>query len=461
MTGFARAVGQAVKQEALGFRSQDGGAILPPPNAAWTTHALQSRSGYYATLDGQQMAALYRQRRESETFNEKASRTSDSLEVKYSDDSRDLFISHASEDKEAVARPLSRALVARGWSVWLDELELTVGDSLSGHIDAALARSRFGIAIISPAWFAKEWPQRELAGLAAREVDAGTKVILPVWHEVDRSYVARRSPILADRLGALTGAGIDDVADKISLALERAGMRALTGLPPSPVVQSVEPDTSKTRLPIPSTPGEQERLIAEQPDWWEYRLYAGVLLEGKLALETKWDDHQLRMPRGPRQNIGEASALEFLSREIKWMHKQIALIGPIFDKGLQEQAFGQSPGEADPQRIQAFSRRLIKIYEAMLDWAAGLRATTVPEIFDETLDATACLVDTPVMRIRAFIDDVADQTSRLPELAEGGTRENPAKIKFELHLDLDPAIEQRYARAFEKLSEEMQQNGEA
>jgi hypothetical protein len=71
---------------------------------------------------------------------------------------------------------LAEALIARGWTVWLDELELTIGDSLSGHIDSALAKSRFGVAVLSPASFAKEWPQRELAGLAAREVDAGSKV---------------------------------------------------------------------------------------------------------------------------------------------------------------------------------------------------------------------------------------------------------------------------------------------
>ena len=74
-------------------------------------------------------------------------------------DNRDLFIAHASEDKDSVARPLLQALKARGWSVWLDEVELTIGDSLSGRIDAALARSRFGVVVLSSAFFAKPWPQ--------------------------------------------------------------------------------------------------------------------------------------------------------------------------------------------------------------------------------------------------------------------------------------------------------------
>lgn len=136
-------------------------------------------------------------------------------------DGFDLFICHASEDKERVVRPLAKALLSRGLRVWLDELELTIGDSLHGRIDAGLARSRFGVVVISPAFFAKEWPQKELAGLAARE-GPGVKVILPVWHEVDREFIAQHSPILADRLGATTSAGIDDVAEKIALVLRRA-----------------------------------------------------------------------------------------------------------------------------------------------------------------------------------------------------------------------------------------------
>jgi hypothetical protein len=134
----------------------------------------------------------------------------------------DVFIAHASEDKDSVARPLAQALTDRGWSVWLDELKLTVGDSLNGRIESALAGSRFGVVILSPAFFEKEWPKRELAGLAAREIHAGAKVILPVWHNVDHAYILQRSPVLADRLGTQTSSGIDQVAHELSLALQGA-----------------------------------------------------------------------------------------------------------------------------------------------------------------------------------------------------------------------------------------------
>jgi hypothetical protein len=37
----------------------------------------------------------------------------------------DVFISHASEDKESVARPLAEELISRGLKVWYDDLTLT------------------------------------------------------------------------------------------------------------------------------------------------------------------------------------------------------------------------------------------------------------------------------------------------------------------------------------------------
>ena len=119
----------------------------------------------------------------------------------------DVFVSHASEDKDEFARPLAEALRAAGLKVWFDEHSLTVGDSLRQSIDRGLANSRFGVVIISPHFLEKHWPQKELDGLAAREVD-GQKVILPVWHNVDRQTVTRYSPTLADRLATVSTKGV-------------------------------------------------------------------------------------------------------------------------------------------------------------------------------------------------------------------------------------------------------------
>ena len=67
----------------------------------------------------------------------------------------DVFISHATEDKEKVARPLAEALRNNGLDVWYDEFSLNLGDSLQESIDKGISESRFGIVILSKSFFGK------------------------------------------------------------------------------------------------------------------------------------------------------------------------------------------------------------------------------------------------------------------------------------------------------------------
>jgi hypothetical protein len=130
----------------------------------------------------------------------------------------DVFISHASEDKEAVARPLASHLQVLGLKVWLDECELTLGDSLRRKIDEGLVHSQYGVVVLSPAFFGKEWPNKELDGLVSRE-DSGGKVVLPIWHNVTASDVLKYSPLLAGKLGVSTSRGLPQVASRIYSAV--------------------------------------------------------------------------------------------------------------------------------------------------------------------------------------------------------------------------------------------------
>lgn len=127
----------------------------------------------------------------------------------------DVFISHASEDKESFVRPLAERLRTEYLEVWYDEFSLRLGDSLRQSIDRGLARSRYGVVVLSPAFLAKKWPQRELNGLTAREMVGDDRVILPIWHGVTKEDVLNYSPPLADVYGADSSAGLDDVVSKI------------------------------------------------------------------------------------------------------------------------------------------------------------------------------------------------------------------------------------------------------
>src|SRR5262245_17395643 len=111
----------------------------------------------------------------------------------------DVFISYASEDGDAVARPLAALLRAEGLRVWLDENELQVGDSVRAGLDAALSSCRFVAPVLSETYFEKAWTRRELDACTARESD-NSVVILPVRHGLRAEDLVKLSPMLGSRV---------------------------------------------------------------------------------------------------------------------------------------------------------------------------------------------------------------------------------------------------------------------
>lgn len=111
----------------------------------------------------------------------------------------DIFISHASEDKDDFVRPLAEALSSEGIKVWYDEFTLKVGDSLRRSIDQGLIKSKYGTVVLSSSFFAKNWTQYELDAMVAKEME-GHKMILPIWHKVSKTEVLNFSPTLADKV---------------------------------------------------------------------------------------------------------------------------------------------------------------------------------------------------------------------------------------------------------------------
>ncbi len=126
----------------------------------------------------------------------------------------DVFISHASEDKDAFVRNLAQKLKENSVRVWYDEFTLKLGDSLRESIDRGLAGSRYGLVILSHHFFSKDWPQRELNGLFAT-MKTGDHRILPIWHELSAEEVQKYSPILSDLLAVKSSEGVDVVVQKI------------------------------------------------------------------------------------------------------------------------------------------------------------------------------------------------------------------------------------------------------
>jgi hypothetical protein len=128
----------------------------------------------------------------------------------------DVFICHASEDKDSLVRALAKELVDLGLVVFYDEYVMTMGSSIRRTIDHGLANSRFGVVVLSHAFFAKEVPQRELDGLVTRE-STGEQIILPIWHNISKDEVIKYSPTLADKIAARTAdSTIHEIAVEIA-----------------------------------------------------------------------------------------------------------------------------------------------------------------------------------------------------------------------------------------------------
>jgi len=127
----------------------------------------------------------------------------------------DIFISHATEDKESVALPLAKELSKYPIKVWIDNQELKIGDSLMGKINDGIEKSHYGVVILSPNFFAKKWTKRELEMLFMKDEEDDV-VILPVWHDVTVKEVKSYNLLLASKLGIPTSKGLDYVAAEIA-----------------------------------------------------------------------------------------------------------------------------------------------------------------------------------------------------------------------------------------------------
>jgi len=132
-----------------------------------------------------------------------------------SDKKWDVFISHAHEDKERIARPLALALTRHGLNIWYDEFALGIGDSLQKCINRGLAESKFGIVILSHNFFKKQWTDTELSALYSKQHSTKQKVILPIWHEIEYNEILNYAPTLSDLVALSTEMPLSLLVNKI------------------------------------------------------------------------------------------------------------------------------------------------------------------------------------------------------------------------------------------------------
>lgn len=97
------------------------------------------------------------------------------LSMKY-----EIFIGHASEQKDDIAKPLFDELIKEGIKTFIDVVEIKWGDSLTKLINKALSEAEYFLAIISIDSIAKSWPDTEMNAAIARQID-GKQKVLPLF----------------------------------------------------------------------------------------------------------------------------------------------------------------------------------------------------------------------------------------------------------------------------------------
>ncbi|MFD1383004.1 toll/interleukin-1 receptor domain-containing protein [Rhodanobacter aciditrophus] len=127
---------------------------------------------------------------------------------------KDVFLSHASPDKENIVRPFAEKLGKQGISYWLDEAEMIWGDKLGKSINAGLEKSNYIIVFISEHFVGRNWAEAELSSALTRENSEGRNVVLPIVIG-NPNTVLSSYPLLRDKIYKKWDDGIDSCIESL------------------------------------------------------------------------------------------------------------------------------------------------------------------------------------------------------------------------------------------------------
>ena len=130
-------------------------------------------------------------------------------------DLRDVFLCHAWDDRQGVAKHLHDLLEAAGVKVWFSEKDLGLGVPMMRAIDKGLAASRIGLVLVTPALLAR-LPKESVADKELSALLAGNRLV-PIVHNTTYEALRNVSPLLASRSGLDTAEdSMAVIATKIS-----------------------------------------------------------------------------------------------------------------------------------------------------------------------------------------------------------------------------------------------------
>ncbi|MEX1003451.1 MAG: toll/interleukin-1 receptor domain-containing protein [Crocinitomicaceae bacterium] len=117
------------------------------------------------------------------------------------EDSYDVFISHASEDKADYVEPLCAVFESEGIKIWYDKNEILWGDSIVRKINQGLSKSKYAIVVLSLNFIQKNWPTAELEAILNIETSKGEVRVLPllIGNKDEISSIIDKYPLVAGK----------------------------------------------------------------------------------------------------------------------------------------------------------------------------------------------------------------------------------------------------------------------
>jgi hypothetical protein len=190
--------------------------------------------------------------------------------------SYDVFICHASEDKQKFVDGLVGALTDGGVRVWYDAKQIKWGNDYRIKMEEGMRESRFAVVIASPR-LAKEWTQREISALLNFEATYGQDRILPMVYELDHAALTRSFPFLASKRWVNASVGLASIVEQIRDRLDGKMIVPRPGPELPSRVESIAPDSAEWRSLAAAFLGRLNLLDAEYD--WSNDLFADVAAE--------------------------------------------------------------------------------------------------------------------------------------------------------------------------------------
>jgi hypothetical protein len=344
----------------------------------------------------------------------------------------DVALSFAGEDR-AYVEQVATILRGRSVKVFYDEFvtaELWGTDLYTYLDDVYRRRARFAVVFVSHHYARKAWTNHERQSAQARALTEQHSYLLPV--RLDD----------ADLPGLRPTVGYVDA--------RRTTPAALAELVEQKLVPRRLSTTVRRRYGVPRGLEQRRELIAARPPGWEYLLFAGVLADGKQALESKSRDNELRFARRSDTVLDtEDDARAFISRAFRTISAELPRVEEnLLSRSAQEWAFGPRGTAGDPERIVHLGTRVVEFYEYLLDWSATLRASTPPGTYAKIYEIVADFANLPIRQTREFIDRYVEKLGPVPELLERG---ESVELSLEFVINADPAVSKAFDKELRRL----------